>query len=155
MHEPIAGDSEKPPDFPDRPEWRTVAVKMFVILVVVFLAILLIRFLRRGGVAVALAAAAPVAAATLLKSPSTARVRKRPHIDHDFVRAALREIGATEPLKTPTELCQLLNTAFHRRGLTAPFESPQHLAHELKKLGFQSSIRTVPGRSERRWYDLS
>lgn len=90
MHEPIAGDSEQPPDFPDRPEWRTVAVRIGVVLVVVLLAILLIRFLRRGGAAVALAAAAPVAAATLLKAPSITKVRTRPHVDQDFLRAVLR-----------------------------------------------------------------
>ena len=155
MQHLIMGNTEWPPDSPDRPEWSTVAVKICAILLLLLLAVLLIRFLRRGGAAVALAAAGPLAVATLLKSPSIGRVRTRPQVDQDRLLAAVREIGATKSPKTPTELCQLLNAGFEQRGLAVPFESPQQMAQELKKLGLQSSVRVVPGRSERRWYDLS
>ena len=150
-----SNDSQEPLAREGFPRWLRVLLVMIGIVMALGFLILIIKASRRGGAAVALAAAAPVAAATLLRRPPKGRQQKRQEIDQAFLQARLRNIGEMEPLMTPAELCHVLNSLFEKGGLAMPFDSPQHMARELKTLGLQSSVRTVPGRSERRWYDLS
>ena len=72
-----------------------------------------------------------------------------------FLKAQLREGASEKAIVTPTELKLLLNGLFEKRDLPSPFDSEQHMAKVLFPLGLHSKIRTVQGRSERRWYDLS
>jgi hypothetical protein len=105
---------------------------------------LLVRAWRGGRIGPALAAV-PVAAALLAAGPSA----RRPRLDREALRRELREAAAERPLWTPTELGERLRT----RGLAVT--SPQRLAHDLAAFGLSSAVRTVEGRSARRWYDLT
>ena len=72
-----------------------------------------------------------------------------------FLKVQLREGAKEKALVTPTELKLVLNGLFEKRDLPPPFDSEQHMAKVLLPLGLHSKIRTVQGRSERRWYDLA
>jgi hypothetical protein len=84
---------------------------------------------------------------------------RRP-IDLEFVKARLADIARCwlehneAPLLTPSQLFMVLNRLLSK-GQWPGFASPGHMALELVKLGLRSQVRTVEGRSERRWYDLA
>lgn len=137
----------KPP-FP----WKHVLVTALAVLGFVILIVLI----RKGG-GVALAAAAPAVALSLARAhrgPSAGAQRKEP-IDMDFLKAQLRQGAIEKVVVTPTELKIVLNSFFEKNHLPPPFESEQHMAKVLAPLGLHSKVRTKPGRSERRWYDLA
>ena len=137
------------PRFP----WKHVLLTALAVLAVVGLIVLI----RKGG-GVALAAAAPAVAlgvAGANRSRSSRSARHKEPIDMEFLKAQLREGAKEKALVTPTELKLVLNRFFEQNNLPPPFDSEQQMAKVLFPLGLRSSIRTVPGRSERRWYDLS
>ena len=138
-----------PPGFP----WKHVLFTALAVLAVVGVIILI----RKGG-GVALAAAAPAVALGVVRSHRTKEVagaqRKEP-IDMDFLKAQLRQGAIEKVVATPTELKIVLNRFFEQSNLSPPFESEQQMAKILAPLGLQSKVRTMPGRSERRWYDLA
>ena len=136
------------PRFP----WKHVLLTALAVLAVVGLIILI----RKGGsaaLAVAPAVALGVAGANRNRSSQPAQ-HKEP-IDTEFLKAQLREGGREKAIMTPTELKLILNRLFEKSNLPPPFDSEQHMAKVLFPLGLHSKVRTVPGRSERRWYDLS
>ena len=137
------------PRFP----WKHVLLTALTVLALVGLIVLI----RKGG-GVALAAAAPAVAlgisgANRNRTSQTAQ-HKEP-IDMEFLKAQLREGGREKAIMTPTELKLILNRLFEKSNLPPPFDSEQHMAKVLFPLGLHSKVRTVPGRSERRRYDLS
>ena len=69
------------------------------------------------------------------------------------IAQVLRERDHTS-LITPTQLFHTLNSLL-RGSQRAPLSSTQELARVLASFGLKSQVRTVAGRSERRWYDLS
>ena len=73
----------------------------------------------------------------------------------EFLKAQLREGAKEKAIVTPTELKLVMNRFFEQNNLPPPFDSEQKMAKVLFPLGLHSTVRTVPGRSERRWYDLS
>jgi hypothetical protein len=73
----------------------------------------------------------------------------------DFLKAQLRQGANEKMVVTPTEMKFVLNGFFEKRNLPPPFESEQQMAKVLSTLGLRSKVRTMPGRSERRWYDLA
>jgi hypothetical protein len=105
----------------------------------------LLKALRRGSGGAVLAAAAPIVALGAARSP----VPIPEPIDVTELQAHLREIAAHEPLLPPIQLFQALQT----QGV--PLLSDRHMASELRKLGLRSEVRTVKGRTERRWYNLT
>ncbi len=120
--------------------------KVLLIVLGVGLLVLLVRALVRGGAgAVVAAAAAPAVAVTAY--------RPRPElpkaIDRAHLLKCLRALAERERLVTPRFLFIFL------RRLRVPLTSEQQMARELKALGLRSEVRTVPGREERRWYDVS
>jgi len=137
------------PRFP----WMHVLITALAVLAVVGLIILI----RKGGGA-ALAAAAPAVALSVAQAhrrEPSARVERKEPIDMDFLKAQLRQ-GANEKIvATPTELKIVLNRFFENHNLPPPFDSEQQMAKILSPLGLQSKVRSMPGRSERRWYDLA
>jgi uncharacterized protein (DUF58 family) len=117
----------------------------------------LIVLIRKGG-GVALAAAAPAVAlgmAGVSRKRSSRTAHHKEPIDMEFLKAQLQEGVRGKVIVTPTELKLVLNGLFEERNLPPPFDSEQHMAKVLFPLGLHSTVRTVPGRSERRWYDLS
>jgi hypothetical protein len=152
-------DSNKqfPTELPHRqkgPDWATVALRAWLILLAVVAVIILIKMFRRGGAGMAVAMAAPAVA--VASTSRTCKEREEPkNIDQDFLKLWLSRIAVEDPLMTPAELCGVLNILFQKDGRPEPFDSPSQMARELKKLGLQSSVRSVRGRSERRWYDLT
>jgi hypothetical protein len=124
---------------PTRTWWAIGAVAVFA------LGWLLVRAARRGQAGSALAAV-PVAAAAVL---ATVAPTSRTATDRDDVAKVLCEAAAERLLWTPTELFERLRA----RGLAVT--SPQRLARDLADFGLASAVRTVDGRPERRWYDLS
>lgn len=69
--------------------------------------------------------------------------------DAEGIQATLAMMAKTQPRLTPTELREALKKAgFH-------WDSPSHMGIQLARLGIRSQVRTVEGRAERRWYDLS
>ena len=150
MHEP--NDNHAPTDPAPHFPWKHVLLTALAVLAVVGLIILI----RKGGsaaLAVAPAVALGVAGANRNRSSQSAQ-HKEP-IDTEFLKAQLREGGREKAIMTPTELKLIMNRLFEKRNLPAPFDSEQHMAKVLFPLGLHSTVRTVPGRSERRWYDLS
>ncbi len=117
----------------------------------------LIILIRKGGGA-ALATAAPAVALSMVQAhrrgPS-ARVEPKEPIDMEFLKAQLRQGASEKVVATPTELKIVLNGFFEEHNLPPPFESEQQMAKILAPLGLQSKVRSMPGRSERRWYDLA
>jgi hypothetical protein len=73
----------------------------------------------------------------------------------EFLKAQLRQGASEKVVVTPTELKFVLNGFFEKNNLSPPFESEQQMAKILSPLGLHSKVRTMPGRSERRWYDLA
>ena len=137
------------PRFP----WEHVLFTALAVLALVGLIVLI----RKGG-GVALAAAAPAVALGVARA-NRRRMSGGAHhnepIDMDFLKAQLSQ-GATERVVvTPTELKIVLNGFFEKNNLSPPFESEQQMAKILSPLGLHSKVRTMPGRSERRWYDLA
>lgn len=124
------------------PEWAKWLLWMTLAAGAVYL---VIKVLRRGGAGVILAAAAPVVAMSAMRSPTPAIEP----IDTTDLQAHLRNIAAHDPLIPPVRLFEAL------RDQGAPLTSEQHMARELRYLGLRSEVRTVKGRTERRWYDLT
>ena len=135
----IHDNSEIPPPWPEWAKWllwMTLAAGA---------AYLVIKVLRRGGAGMILAAAAPAVAMSAMRSPAPAAEA----IDTTNLQMHLRNIAVHDPLIPPVLLFDAL------RGQGMEFTSEQHLARELRKLGLRSQVRTVLGRTERRWYDLT
>lgn len=154
MDEPLRNESADVPYRPEGPDWGKVALRAWLIVLAVVAVILLIKLFRRGGPGMAMAMAAPAVVAA--STSRTRKARQEPKkIDQDFLKVWLSRIAIEEPLMTPAELCGVLNVLFQKDGKPEPFDSPSQMARELKKLGLQSSVRSVVGRSERRWYDLT
>ena len=106
---------------------------------------LLLRKPRRRGPGMPLAALVP----TLPLRAARTRTHKPGLIDTALLRKHVQEVARQEALIPPTRLCR----ALRQRGLL--LTSEQHMARELRSLGLRSEVRTVSGRTERRWYDLS
>ena len=137
------------PHFP----WGHVLVTALAVLAVVGVIILI----RKGG-GVALAAAAPAVALGVVRAHRTkesAGAQRKEPIDMDFLKAQLRQGASEKVVATPTELKIVLNRFFEKHNLPPPFESEQQMAKILAPLGLHSKVRSMPGRSERRWYDLA
>lgn len=107
--------------------------------------VILLKVLRRGGAGVILAAAAPAVAMSAMCSPTPAVET----IDTTDLQAHLRNIAAHDPLIPPVRLFEAL------RDQGVPLTSERHMGRELRQLGLRSEVRTVPGRTERRWYNLT
>jgi hypothetical protein len=146
-------DNHLPTDPTPRFPWNHVVLTALIVLALVGLIVLI----RRGGGA-ALAAAVPAVALSVgrasRRSPGS-RIRGKEPIDMEFLKAQLREGAMEKAIVTPTELKLVLNGLFEKNNLHPPFESEQQLAKVLSPLGLHSAVRMVPGRSERRWYDLT
>lgn len=132
-------------DRPEVPRWVKVLLYGLLIALGAALLFLVIKAARKGG-AGALIAAVPAAAVAV-----AARKRSipKPQISQDLLRRHLEEVAAHETLITPTDLYDRL----FRQGVQ--FGSAQQMAHELGLIELRSQVRSVSGRSERRWYDLS
>jgi hypothetical protein len=124
---------------PARTWWLIGAAAVFT------LGWLLVRAARRGQTGSVLAAV-PIAAAAVLAAVQPGH-NSRPN--GNALADALREAATERLLWTPTELFERL----HAQGLAVT--SPQRLARDLADFGLASAVRTVNGRPERRWYDLS
>ena len=133
------------PGFP----WKHVLITALTVLAVVGL----IMLIRKGGGA-ALAAAAPAVALGVVRA-TRGRTHQREPINMEFLVAQLRQGASEKVVATPTELKIVLNSFFEKNNLPPPFESEQQMAKILAPLGLYSKVRTRPGRSERRWYDLA
>jgi hypothetical protein len=154
MDEPTTYDSAEVPHQPEATSWATVALRVWFMILIVAAIIVCIKFFRRGGTGIALAMVAPAVVA--VSTPQTRKARQEPKkVDQEFLKLWLSQVSKEEPLLTPAQLCEVLNGLFRNDGRPEPFDSPMQMARELKKLGLQSSVRSVLGRSERRWYDLS
>jgi hypothetical protein len=137
------------PQFP----WKHVLFTALAVLALVGIIILI----RKGGGA-ALATAAPAVALGVVRANrrrASAGVHDREPIDMDFLKAQLRQGASEKVVVTPTELKIVLNGFFEKNNFSPPFESEQQMAKILSPLGLHSKVRTMPGRSERRWYDLA
>ena len=137
---------------PPRYPWKHVLLTALAVLAVVGLIVLI----RKGG-GVALATAAPAVALGLTgvhRNRSKRTAQHKEPIDMEFLKVQLQEGASEKAIVTPTELKLVLNGLFEKRDLPPPFDSEQHMAKVLFPLGLHSTVRTVPGRSERRWYDL-
>jgi hypothetical protein len=124
---------------PARVWWLMGAVAVFA------LGWLVVRAARRGQTG-SMLAAVPIAAAAALAAVQPARP---PRPDRDDLRNALHEAAAERLLWTPTELFERLRA----QGIAVT--SPQRLARDLADFGLSSAVRTVDGRPERRWYDIT
>jgi hypothetical protein len=122
------------------------------------LALVGIIILIRKGSGAALAAAGPAVALGVVRANRRRRSTGAHHnepIDMDFLKAQLRQGASEKVVVTPTELKIVLNGFFEKHNLSPPFESEQQMAKVLSTLGLHSKVRSMPGRSERRWYDLA
>jgi hypothetical protein len=154
MDEPTTYESEELPHRPKETNAATIALRVWFMVLIVAAVFIFIKFFRRGGPGVALAMVAPAVVAA--STQRTGKDRQAPkEVDQDFLKVWLSRIAVEDPLMTPAELCGVLNILFQEDGRPEPFDSPSQMARELKKLGLQSSVRSVRGRSERRWYDLT
>ena len=137
------------PGFP----WKPVLLTAFAVLALVGIILLI----RKGG-GTGLATAAPAVALGMARAsrrgPSYGPPQKVP-IDMEFLKAQLRQGASENAVMTPTRLKLVLNLLFERRNLAPPFASEQQMAKILFPLGLHSTVRTMPGRSERRWYDFA
>jgi hypothetical protein len=125
------------------PMWAKVVICLGLIVG----GVLLFKALRRGK-----AGTAAAAASMLALGAANIRPRRTPTpepIETTHLEQELQQIAREEPLIPPSQLCRVL------RQRALPLKSEQHLARELRKLGLRSQVRTVSGRPERRWYDLS
>jgi hypothetical protein len=151
MNEPR--DNHPQTDPTPRFPWKYVLLTVLAVLAVVGVIVLI----RKGG-GVAVAAAAPAVALGVVRAtrrrPSAGVHHKEP-IDMEFLKAQLRQGASEKMVVTPTELKIVLNGLFEKNNLPPPFESEQQMAKILSPLGLHSKVRTRPGRSERRWYDLA
>ncbi len=149
MDEPTTCDSGEVPHRPERMDWGRLALRAWLIVLAVVAVIVFIKLFRRGGSGMALAMAAPaVIMASTRRNPKVSD-RERGELDQDFLKLWLSRAAIEEPLLTPAEFCEVLNSMFRKDGRAEPFDSPMQMARELKKLGLQSSVRSIPGRSER------
>lgn len=106
---------------------------------------LLVKVMRRGGGAgLLMAAAAPAVALTAGRSAAQAEP-----IEIADLEEKLHEIAEDDPMIPPVQLFGAL------RAQGVPLTSERHMARELRQLGLRSEVRTVTGRPERRWYDLT
>jgi hypothetical protein len=128
-----------PTPLPDWVKWLLLAALTAGALMI------LLKVLRRGGAGVILAAAAPAMAMSAMRSPAPAVET----IDTADLQAHLRNIAAHDPLVPPVRLFEAL------RDQGVPLTSERHMGRELRQLGLRSEVRTVPGRTERRWYNLT
>lgn len=150
MNEPR--DNHFPTDPTPRFPWKHVLLTALAVLGLVGLIVLI----RKGG-GVALAAAAPAVALGVARAnrrKGSAGVHRHEPIDMEFLMSQLQQGASEKVVITPTELKLGLNGLFEKNNLHPPFESEQHMAKILAPLGLKSKVRTMPGRSERRWYDL-
>ena len=137
------------PDFP----WKALLFTAFAVLALVGVILLI----RRGGGA-ALAIAAPAVALGMARANRRGQSSGPHHkeaIDMEFLKVLLRQCANKKVVITPTELKFVLNRVFEQRNLAPPFASEQQMAKILFPLGLHSTVRTMPGRSERRWYDFA
>lgn len=128
-----------PPPWPEWAKWllwTTLAAGAVYLVVKVF---------RRGGAGLILAATAPVMAMNAMRSPTPAIET----IDTTDLQTHLRNIAAHDPLIPPVQLFEAL------RDQGVSLISERHMGRELRQLGLRSEVRTVPGRTERRWYNLT
>jgi hypothetical protein len=154
MDEPTTYNSAEVPHRSEGTNGATIALRVWFMILIVAAVFIFIKFFRRGGPGVALAMMAPAVVAA--STQRTRKDRREPKtIDQDFLKVWLSRIAIEDPLMTPAELCGVLNILFEKDGRPEPFDSPGQMARELKKFGLQSSVRSVRGRSERRWYDLT
>lgn len=154
MDESTTYNSAEVPHRPEGTNGATVALRVWFMILIVAAVFVFIKFFRRGGPGVALAMMAPAVVAA--STQRTRKERQEPKkVDQEFLKLWLSRVGIEEPLLTPAELCEVLNGLFRKDGRAEPFDSPMQMARELKKLGLRSSVRSVLGRSERRWYDLN
>jgi hypothetical protein len=151
MNEPRDNQPQPPPT--PRFPWKHVLFTALAVLALVGVIVLI----RKGG-GVAVAAAAPALALGLARAnrrgPSAGAHHKEP-IDMEFLKAQLRQGASEKVVVTPTELKIVLNGLFEKSNLPPPFESEQQMAKILAPPGLRSKVQTMPGRSERRWYDLA
>ena len=133
------------PHFP----WEHVLYTALAVLALVGIILLI----RKGG-GVALAAAAPAVALGVVRANRRGTHQREP-IDMEFLAAQLRQGVSEKMVVTPTEMKFVLNGLFEKSHLPPPFDSERHMAKVLATLGLHSKVRTRPGRSERRWYDLA
>lgn len=155
MDEPRREDAADVPHQPDRTNWGQVALRAWVIVFAVVAVIIVIKIIRRGGPGIAMVMAGPAMAAASASRTRRNRRQEPKEIDQDFLKLWLSRGAKEAPLITPAELCEVLNNLFRQDGRPEPFDSLGQMARELKKLGLQSSVRSVLGRTERRWYDLT
>lgn len=151
MNEPR--DNHARPTPTPRFPWKQVLFTALAVLAVVGLIILI----RKGGGA-ALAVAAPAVALGVVRANrrrGSAGTQHKEPINMDFLKAQLRQGASEKVVVTPTDLKLGLNGLFEKNHLLPPFESEQQMAKILAPLGLHSKIRSRPGRSERRWYDLA
>jgi len=134
-----SNDHEEPWD------WPKILARVALIALALGALYLLLKALRRGGGPAFFTAALPFAAMGI----TATQLRKHEPIDQEQLRNELKEVAQKAPIVTPTELYE----ALREQGL--PFSSVRQMARELTPLGLRSEVRTVPARSERRWYDLS
>ena len=136
------------PHFP----WWHVLFTALAVLALVGVIILI----RKGG-GVALAAAAPAVALGVARAhrrQGSSGVHREP-IDMEFLTSQLQQGASEKVVVTPTDLKLGLNALFEKNHRPLPFESEQHMAKILAPLGLRSKVRTMPGRSARRWYELA
>lgn len=133
-------DKTKPPEpFPDWVRWALWSA------LAVGGVYLLVKVMRRaGGAGVLMAAAAPAVALAAGRSAAQAEP-----IEIADLEEKLHEIAEDDPMIPPVQLFGTL------RAQGVPLLSERHMARELRQLGLRSEVRTVTGRPERRWYDLT
>ena len=147
----------------NQPHRDTIPLSVRVLWVMMGIGLLvgLVVLILKGGprLGPGLAVAAGAAAASTVMAKRVPK-RTRTPIDKAFVVSRVRELARhllqTEgtAVFTPTELFRFLNSLLEKAELTV-FTSRQEMARLLESLGLKSQVRTVAGRSERRWYDLS
>ena len=136
-HPDDRGNAGGPAPFP----WKRLLLWALLFAVV----LLGLRMIRQGKAAWAVALAAPVLG---MVNPNGNK-HPSPSNEWDRVLLELQELASTIPLVTPTELFAALG----QQGFVFP--SVQAMGRELGALGLHSEIQSVPGRPERRWYDLN
>lgn len=119
---------------------RTVLIAGLVI----GLGILVVKWWRRSG-----GESVPLMGSVLALVGTRAMASSEGSLDSSRVRVALTHLAKTCELLTPTELFEALKEA----GLQ--WDSPSHMGVQLAQMGIRSQVRTIEGRTARRWYDLS
>ena len=104
--------------------------------------------LRRSKSSPGLAVGLSLMGSTIFSSDKPALTTSS-DIEHPLLRNSLKEIGNQGDLLTPTELWEKL------KERNVVFPTAQQMGHALGAMGLHSEIRTVAGRPERRWYNLT